>query len=152
MAMIQCIIDHLQKITWPWHKNQLASASKKSSGLKLKNMLSSALKISWPQIQKISWTTWLLEIYPDLSLKKSHGLSLIIAANEPHSHLQSPTPSSSSISTPFTIIISLLAPSGALVVIMVYYIPAAPTFSDFSNSSDSKVKVKVKGPNMCYIF
>ena len=49
----------------------------------------------------------------------------------------------------------LLAPSGALVVIMVYYIPAAaaqPTFSDFSNSSDSKVKVKVKGPNMCYIF
>ena len=27
-----------------------------------------------------------------------------------------------------------------------------PTFSDFSNSSDSKVKVKVKGPNMCYIF
>ena len=29
--------------------------------------------------------------------------------------------------------------------------PAA-TFSDFSNSSDSKVKVKVKGPNMCYIF
>ena len=37
---------------------------------------------------------------------------------------------------------------------MVYYIPAAPTFSDLSNSSDSKVKVKVKvkGPNMCYIF
>ena len=29
--------------------------------------------------------------------------------------------------------------------------PAA-TFSDFSNSSDSKVKVKVKGPNMCHIF
>ena len=31
---------------------------------------------------------------------------------------------------------------------------AQPTFSDFSNSSDSKVKVKVKvkGPNMCYIF
>ena len=29
---------------------------------------------------------------------------------------------------------------------------AAATFSDFSNSSDSKVKVKVKGPNMCYIF
>ena len=29
---------------------------------------------------------------------------------------------------------------------------AAPTFSDLSNSSDSKVKVKVKGPNMCYIF
>ena len=26
------------------------------------------------------------------------------------------------------------------------------TFSDFSNYSDSKVKVKVKGPNMCYIF
>ena len=47
----------------------------------------------------------------------------------------------------------LLAPSGALVVIMVYYISAAqPTFSIFSNSSDSKVKVKVKGPNMCYIF
>ena len=45
----------------------------------------------------------------------------------------------------------LLAPSGALVFIMVYYIPAA-TFSNFSNSSDSKVKVKVKGPNMCYIF
>ena len=47
-----------------------------------------------------------------------------------------------------------LAPSGALVVIMVYYIPSAEqaTFSDFSNSSDSKVKVKVKGPNMCYIF
>ena len=49
----------------------------------------------------------------------------------------------------------LLAPSGALVFIMVYYIPssaAAPTFPNFSNSSDSKVKVKVKGPNMCYIF
>ena len=29
---------------------------------------------------------------------------------------------------------------------------AAATFSNFSNSSDSKVKVKVKGPNMCYIF
>ena len=29
---------------------------------------------------------------------------------------------------------------------------AAPTFSNFSNPSDSKVKVKVKGPNMCYIF
>ena len=27
-----------------------------------------------------------------------------------------------------------------------------PSFSIFSNSSDSKVKVKVKGPNMCYIF
>ena len=27
-----------------------------------------------------------------------------------------------------------------------------PSFSNFSNSSDSKVKVKVKGPNMCYIF
>ena len=28
------------------------------------------------------------------------------------------------------------------------------TFSDFSNSSDSKVKMNVKviGPNMCYIF
>ena len=26
------------------------------------------------------------------------------------------------------------------------------TFSNFSNSSDSKVKVKVNGPNMCYIF
>ena len=26
------------------------------------------------------------------------------------------------------------------------------TFSNFSNSSDSKMKVKVKGPNMCYIF
>ena len=122
----------LKKITWTWHKNQLASASKKSSGLKLKNMLSSALKISWPQIQKISWTTWLLEIYPDLSLKKSHGLSLIIAANEPHSHLQSPTSSSSSTSTPFTIIISLLAPSGALVVIMVNYISASnPLFQIF---------------------
>ena len=47
-------------------------------------------------------------------------------------------------------LLALLAPSGALVVIMVYYISAAPTFSDFSNSSDSKVKVK--GPNMCYIF
>ena len=46
----------------------------------------------------------------------------------------------------------LLAPSGALVFIMVYYISAAPTFSNFSNSSDLKVKVKVKGPNMCYIF
>ena len=55
----------------------------------------------------------------------------------------------------FVLLQNLLAPSGALVVIMVYYIPAAaaaPTFSDFSNSSDSKVKVKVKGPNMCYIF
>ena len=31
-------------------------------------------------------------------------------------------------------------------------IQRAATFSDFSNSSDSKVKVKVKGPNMCYIF
>ena len=28
----------------------------------------------------------------------------------------------------------------------------ATTFPNFSNSSDSKVKVKVKGPNMCYIF
>ena len=48
----------------------------------------------------------------------------------------------------------LLAPSGALLVIMVYYIPssAAPTLPFFSNSSDSKVRVKVKGPNMCYIF
>ena len=27
-----------------------------------------------------------------------------------------------------------------------------PLFQFFSNSSDSKVKVKVKGPNMCYIF
>ena len=27
-----------------------------------------------------------------------------------------------------------------------------PLFQIFSNSSDSKVKVKVKGPNMCYIF
>ena len=38
---------------------------------------------------------------------------------------------------------------------MVYYIPAAaaaPTFSNFSNSLDSKVKVKVKGPNMCFFF
>ena len=26
------------------------------------------------------------------------------------------------------------------------------TFSNFSNSSDSKVKVKAKGPNTCYIF
>ena len=31
-------------------------------------------------------------------------------------------------------------------------IRAAATFSNLSNSSDSKVKVKVKGPNMCYIF
>ena len=31
-------------------------------------------------------------------------------------------------------------------------IQRAATFSDFSNSSDSKVKVKVKGPNICYIF
>ena len=46
----------------------------------------------------------------------------------------------------------LLAPSGALVFIMVYYIPATTTFPNFSNSSDSKVKVKEKGPNMCYIF
>ena len=52
----------------------------------------------------------------------------------------------------------LLAPSGALVVIMVYYHGLLhiykPSFSNFSNSSDSKVKVKVKvkGPNMCYIF
>ena len=29
---------------------------------------------------------------------------------------------------------------------------SATHFSKFSNSSDSKVKVKVKGPNMCYIF
>ena len=58
--------------------------------------------------------------------------------------------------------LNLLAPSGALVVIMVYYIHTyihvrtdiQPSFSIFSNSSDSKVKVKVKvkGPNMCYIF
>ena len=49
----------------------------------------------------------------------------------------------------------LLAPSGALVFFVGYYIPSAAqqaTFSDLSNSSDSKVKVKVKGPNMCYIF
>ena len=57
----------------------------------------------------------------------------------------------------------LLAPSGALVVIssvrsssgyhgLLHTRSAQPTFSDFSNSSDSKVKVKVKGPKMCYIF
>ena len=41
---------------------------------------------------------------------------------------------------------SLLAPSGALVFFMVYYIHTKATFS---NSSDSKV---LEGPNMCYIF
>ena len=46
----------------------------------------------------------------------------------------------------------LLAPSGALVFFVGYYIPSAAqqaTFSDLSNSSDSKV---LKRPNMCYIF
>ena len=45
----------------------------------------------------------------------------------------------------------LLAPSGALVFIMVYYIPAAarPLCLNFSDSSESKV---LKRPNMCYIF
>ena len=45
----------------------------------------------------------------------------------------------------------LLAPSGAQAFIMVYYIPAAarPLFSNFSDSSDSKV---LKRPNMWYIF
>ena len=33
----------------------------------------------------------------------------------------------------------------------VYHDPAQHK-ATFSNSSDSKVKVKVKGPNMCYIF
>ena len=45
----------------------------------------------------------------------------------------------------------LLAPSGALVFIMVYYIPAAamPLCLDFSDSSESKV---LKRPNKCFIF
>ena len=46
----------------------------------------------------------------------------------------------------------LLAPSGPLMFILVYYIhtyPAAAIFSNFSDSSDSKV---LKRPNMCYIF
>ena len=54
---------------------------------------------------------------------------------------------------------ALLAPSGALVFIyhgLIEIRSAAqqPLFSNFSNSSDSlvKVKVKVKGSNMCYIF
>ena len=34
----------------------------------------------------------------------------------------------------------------------VYHGLLQATFPNFSNSSDSKVKVKVKGPNMCYIF
>ena len=45
----------------------------------------------------------------------------------------------------------LLAPSGPLMFILVYYIhtyPAAAIFSNFSDSSDSKV---LKRPNMCYI-
>ena len=57
----------------------------------------------------------------------------------------------------------MIAASGQVVVVVVSSVRSSsgyqglirtqqPTFSNFSNSSDSKVKVKVKGPNMCYIF
>ena len=47
---------------------------------------------------------------------------------------------------------SVRSSSGYHGLIRTYPAQQQPTFSDFSNSSDSKVKVKVKGPNMCYIF
>ena len=50
------------------------------------------------------------------------------------------------------IISSVRSSSGYHGLIEIRSAAAAATFSDFSNSSDSKVKVKVKGPNMCYIF
>ena len=54
---------------------------------------------------------------------------------------------------PFSFFISSVrSSSGYHGLIEIRSAAAAPTFSDFSNSSDSKVKVKVKGPNMCYIF
>ena len=51
-----------------------------------------------------------------------------------------------------TIFSSVRSSSGYHGLIEIRSAAAAATFSDFSNSSDSKVKVKVKGPNMCYIF
>ena len=47
--------------------------------------------------------------------------------------------------------LGLLAPSGALVYVYhgLLHTQRKPTFSKFSNSSDSKV---LKRPNMCYIF
>ena len=50
------------------------------------------------------------------------------------------------------IISSVRSSSGYHGLLRTYPAQQQPTFSDFSNSSDSKVKVKVKGPNMCYIF
>ena len=50
------------------------------------------------------------------------------------------------------IVSSVRSSSGYHGLIEIRSAAAAATFSDFSNSSDSKVKVKVKGPNMCYIF
>ena len=47
------------------------------------------------------------------------------------------------------ILLILLAPSGALVFILVYYIHTQPLFQKISNSSDSEV---IKRPFMCYIF
>ena len=47
---------------------------------------------------------------------------------------------------------SVRSSSGYQGLIRTYPAQQQPTFSNFSNSSDSKVKVKVKGPNMCYIF
>ena len=49
----------------------------------------------------------------------------------------------------------LLAPSGALhsgYHGLLHTQQRQATFSNFSNSSDSKVKVKVRGPNIYYIF
>ena len=47
---------------------------------------------------------------------------------------------------------SVRSSSGYQGLIRTYPAQQQPTFSNFSNSSDSKVKVKVKGPSMCYIF
>ena len=49
------------------------------------------------------------------------------------------------------IISSVRSSSGYHGLLRTYPAQQQPTFSNFSNSSDSKVKVKVKGPNMCYI-
>ena len=47
---------------------------------------------------------------------------------------------------------SVRSSSGYPCLLRTYPAQQQPTFPNFSNSSDSKVKVKVKGPNMCYIF
>ena len=50
------------------------------------------------------------------------------------------------------VVSSVRSSSGYHGLLRTYVHTQQPTFSNFSNSSDSKVKVKVKGPTMCYIF